>query len=86
MRRSQIFTPSVTALVRKRLCESGACVLNMEPWETQAENKNDKSANALLKEAVNQASLADQVWKCFIPAHPVTLIIPGSIVTPGPKS
>lgn len=86
MRRSQIFTPSVTALVRKILCEPGACVLNMEPWEIQAENKNDKSANALLKEAVNQASLVDQVWKCFIPAHPVTVIIPGSIVTHGPQS
>lgn len=31
VRRSQSFTPSVTALVRKRLYESGACVLNMEP-------------------------------------------------------
>ena len=32
VRRSQIFTPSVTALVRKRLYESSACVLNDDPF------------------------------------------------------
>lgn len=59
----------MTALVRKRLYDSGACVVNMEPCEVCRENKSDESAHASLKEAVNhllfQCSALEQLAFLF---------------------